>query len=523
MPQWVLMKYPSLTVLVALIGLVSQVSCTSTRDRQREQIRNVLFISSDDLAAYALGCYGNPIIRTPNLDRLAAEGVRFATAYTNCPICTPSRQSLITGRYPHACGVTLLGTPLPEDQVTIAEHLKNYGFKTGAVGKMDFNSDLKHGFDSRVDRKDHHRYLQEHPPRTPPEGTPVRPAYHPFRDPARIWLNADTLPNGGFQAARPDGHGSAYDEDSLGTYFVRRAIDFMRENQANRFCLWLSFYEPHSPFNFPIEYAGKYKSSEMPLPEVGPEDGRWIPAIFRDLSEEDKRGIGASYYSSVEYLDKNVGLALDALKELGLDRTTLVVFVGDHGYQLGHHGRFEKQTMWEESVRIPLLIRDPRLHPRTVGALVEMLDLVPTILEILQVPPMPTAQGKSLVAMLIGRTEQQRDFVFSEYHDDNKAMVRTEEWKYIFTRGTQDLTLGYATGFGPSGRLHRLYNVTADPKEFKNLAGDPRYREVVKDMQEKMLEVFISTDPRAPHQPQGLSMEERLEWFLEPPENGSDD
>ena len=360
------------------------------------------------------------------------------------------------------------------------------GFKTGAVGKMDFQGDLKHGFDFRVDRKDHRRYLQEHPPRNPPEGTPVRPNWRPFRDPARIWLNADTLPGAGYGPA-----GGLYDEDSLGTYFVRRAIDFMRENKANRFCLWLSFYEPHSPFNFPIEYAGKYKSSEMPLPEVGPEDGRWIPAIFRDLSEEDKRGIGASYYSSVEYLDKNVGLALGALKKLGLDQTTLVVFVGDHGYQLGHHGRFEKQTMWEESVRIPLIIRNRRLPRRTVGSLVEALDLVPTILETLEIPPMLAAQGKSLVPMLMGKTERHRNFVFSEYHDDNKAMVRTEEWKYVFTSGTQDLTLGYATGFGPSGRFQRLYNVIVDPKEFKNLAGDPRYSEVVKDLQEKMLEVFF--------------------------------
>ena len=373
----------------------------------------MLFISSDDLAAYALGYYGNPIICTPNLDRLAAEGVRFETAYTNCPVCTPSRQSLITGRYPHACGVTLLGTPLPEDQVTLAEHLKNYGFKTGAVGKMDFNSDLKHGFDFRIDRKDHHRYLQEHPPRKPPEGTPVRPGYHPFRDPARIWLNADTLPGAGYGSAGDSSRQGLYDEDSLGTYFVRRAIDFMRENKANRFCLWLSFYETHSPFNFPIEYAGKYKSSEMPVPEVGPEDGRWIPAIFRDLSEEDKRGIVASYYSSAEYLDKNVGLTLDALKKLGLDKTTLVVYVADHGYQLGHHGRFEKQTMWEESVRVPLLIRDPRRPHRTIRALVEMLDLGPTILEVLEVPPMPTAQGRSLVPLMRGDTEHHRDFVFS--------------------------------------------------------------------------------------------------------------
>ena len=512
------MKKQFLTALAVWIVLGFQVSCELPPEKPAGEIRSVLFISSDDHAAYAMGSYGNPIIRTPNLDRLAAEGIRFARAYANSPICTPSRQSLLTGRYPHASGVSLLETPLSQDQVTIAEHLKNYGFATGAVGKMHFNSDLKHGFDDRIDSRDHHQYMKEHPPRRPPEGTRVKPVWRPFQDPARIWLNADMLPGTGFGAARDPDLRGLYDEDSLGTYFVRRAVDFLRENRGNRFCLWLSFYEPHSPFNFPIEFAGKYRSSDMPLPEVSPEDDRWVPAIFRSLSDEQKRGIVASYYSSVEYMDKNVGLALAALRELGLDRTTLVVYVGDHGYQLGHHGRFEKHTMWEESVRVPLLIRDPRQPHRTIRALVEMLDLVPTILEVLEVPPMPTAQGRSLVPLMRGETEHHRDFVFSEYYEDNKAMVRTRQWKYVFTSGKHDLAIGYATGLGPSGRHHRLYDRRDDPQEFKNLAQDPKHEPVVKDLQAKMLGVFLATDARAPNLPEGLSREEKLEWFLEPPE-----
>ena len=171
---------------------------------------------------------------------------------------------------------------------------------------------------------------------------------------------------------------------------------------------------------------------------------------------------------------------------------------------------------------MPLLIRDPRRPHRTIRALVEMLDLVPTILEVLEVPPMPTAQGRSLVPLMRGDTEHHRDFVFSEYHEDNKAMVRTREWKYVFTSGKHDLAIGYATGLGPSGRHHGLYKRRADPKEFKNLAEDPNYEPVVKDLQEKMLEVFLTTDARAPNLPEGLSREEKLEWFLEPPEKGSD-
>ncbi len=505
-------------ILVTFLGLVGLSACSSEPANESPPIRNILFLMADDHAAYVMGAYGNATIRTPNLDRLAAQGVRFERAYANCPFCTPSRQSLITGKLPHACGVTLLQTPLAEEQVTIADHLKGFGFKTGAVGKMHFNSDLKHGFDYRIDGKEHDQYLAEHPARKPPEGVRFKPPWRPFQVPAREWLNADTLPGTGYpQPGDPDNQG-LYDDDFTGTFFARRAIDFLTENRGDRMCLWLSFYEPHSPYNFPIEFSKKYDASEMPLPETGPEDDRWVPAIFRDLTEDDKRGIIRSYYSSVEYMDTNIGRTLDALQELGLADSTLVIYVGDHGYLLGHHRRFEKHMMWEEAVRVPLVIRDPRLGAKTVGAMVEMVDLVPTILDILEVPPIEGQQGKSLAPLLRGETDNHKEYVFSEYFHDNKAMVRSEEWKYIFTSGKKDLTLGYETGLGPSGRDQRLYNMLEDPKEFNDLADDPQYATVIHDMQTKMLEVFMTTDPRAAQLPDGLSAAAKLEWFLEPPE-----
>ena len=131
-------------------------------------IRNVLVLMSDDHAAYATGAYGNPIIRTPSIDRLAGEGVLFSRAYANSPVCSPSRHSIITGRLPHAAGVTLLRSSLSEDQLTIAEHLQSLGFKTGAVGKMAFYGDAKHGFDYRIEGRDHDRYLEAHPAQRPP-------------------------------------------------------------------------------------------------------------------------------------------------------------------------------------------------------------------------------------------------------------------------------------------------------------------------------------------------------------------
>src|SRR5262249_27172351 len=144
----------SLTVAL-LAGL------TLTAGSQAQRRPNVLFIMGDDHAPYAIGAYGSKLARTPNLDKLAGSGGRFGHAYANSPVCTPFRQSLIPRKLPHAAGVTLLATPLAEDQLTIAEHLKKIGYRTGAIGKMHFNSQLKHGFDYRIDRPDHLRWLKE--------------------------------------------------------------------------------------------------------------------------------------------------------------------------------------------------------------------------------------------------------------------------------------------------------------------------------------------------------------------------
>src|SRR5262245_4827897 len=494
------MKAGLLFIALVVLPLLNM-AAPSKKDSPK--IQNVLFIMGDDHAAYAIGAYGNKIVRTPNLDRLAAHGVRFDNAYVNSPVCTPSRQSLITGKLPHAAGVTLLRTPLSEEQTTIAEHLQQFGFSTGAVGKMHFvNEQLKHGFDYRVDISDYRKHLTEHPPQKTAEDLQVKPPWRPFRDPARIWLNADGLPV------------SAYDEESDGTYLAKKAIEFLRSNRDNRFCLWLSFYQPHSPFDFPIEYAGRVDPRRITLPKTGAEDARWVPEIFKELSDEDKRGITAAYYTAAEFLDKNVGLVLTELSRLGLEDSTLVIYVGDNGYLLGHHGRFEKHMMWEEAVRVPLLISNSGRFKQghATSALVELIDLVPTILGALEVAPMKEDQGKSLLPLLEGKTNRHREQVFSEYLEDNVAMVRTRRWKYIFGAGKHDLALGYATGRGAPGRYQLLFDQSGDPDEKRNLANDSRYTMILQDMRLKMLNVFLKTDPRAPRLPARLSVEEKLEW-----------
>jgi choline-sulfatase len=475
-------------------------------------LRNVVVIVGDDHADHVLGALGNDLIRTPNLDRLSGEGILFSHAFANAPLCSASRQSLLTGKYPHATGVTLLTTSFPGDQETIADHLKDFGFTSAIIGKNHFNNRLNHGFDLKIERSDYIKFLENNPPRPVPDSIRVRPPWKPFRDPARIWLNAEALPGG------------YYDADDIGTYYAHRAIEFIENNKDHRFCLWLAFHEPHSPFNFPVEYAGSYDPGEVPFPRGSPEDDEFIPLVFKDLTEEERKGIISAYYTSVEYLDKNIGLVLQKLKDAGLADETLVIYLGDQGYLLNHHKRFEKHMMWEEAVKAPLIIRagDQPVKSHRVDKMVEFIDVAPTIMDLLGVAPLQEAQGKSLRPFLKNDTLDFREEVFSEFLADNKAMVRTKKWKYIFTSGKHDLAQGYATGNPPTGIRHRLYNLTEDPGETHDVSSEPAYQEVLRSLQEKMLRIFQDTDPRAGDLPQGLSVEDQLSWFCEPPDDNPD-
>ena len=262
--------YPYRNLFIAAFSIVILFNgCTHSKQQAEvassPSLRNVVVIIGDDHATSALGAYGNDLIRTPNLDRLASEGTTFFRAYANSPVCTPSRQSLITGRYPHAAGVTLLRTALPAGQVTIAEHLKQQGYRTGVVGKTHFNSNLTHGFDTLIERPDYHAFQAGLPTRPLPDSLRTRKMpWRPFQDPARIWLNADALPD------------TTYDAESEGTFFANQAATFIRDNRDTSFLLWVGFFEPHSPFNFPIEYAGTYKPGDITLPETSEEDDRWF-------------------------------------------------------------------------------------------------------------------------------------------------------------------------------------------------------------------------------------------------------
>lgn len=474
----------------------------------RDRKPNFLFILADDHAGYVLGANGNRQAITPNLDRLASEGSRFAHHYCNSPVCTPSRQSILTGQLPHAAGVTVLSTPLDESRPTLAKSLVARGFSTTVLGKMHFNRPGRpglHGFQTAwTEDVVQSKWLAEVGPAPDFGEVRTKPQWRPFRDPARIWLNAENLP-----------FPRQY-EQMKSTWLARQASRFLDEHKDDHFALWVSFQEPHSPFDFPVEWRDKFKPSGFEVPRVGPQDAGQIPLIFRDLSPEEKQGIISAYYTSVNYLDHNIGVVLDKLRQLNLENDTLVIYMADHGYSLGQHGRFEKHCCYEPALQVPLIFRWPgRVRKGVVNNFTESVDVPPTILELLGAEPFAVQHGQSLRPYLEGKKPSKpRTSIFSEYLENEEACVRTARWKYAHGSGKRLRTDGYKTDNPTPGRTVRLYDLKTDPGEFENVAA--KHPDVVDELGKLLLGRFRTTHPEAGSEPNGLATAEAIEWYLRP-------
>lgn len=471
---------------------------------------NVLWICADDLAPYACGAWGGKA-RTPQIDRLAARGMRFDRAFCNAPVCTASRQSFLTGRYPRTIGVTQLSTALPESEVTLAELLRDAGYDTASIGKMHFNSQLKHGFNLRLDAPEHQQMLKARGATAVPADLEVQPPWRPFKDPARIWLNS---------ACRPVG---IVDADMPGTWYAEKAAEFLQSHRKGvtgdqPFFLMVSFTEPHSPFHFPVEFRDRLHPDEFAIPRLGKDDDTQIPAIFRGLSDSEKQGIAAAYHTSVEFLDRNVGRVLDALEASGHLDDTLVVFTGDHGYLLGHHGRFEKHCCFDEAIRAPLIVAPPAKRPaaQATSALVEFIDIAPTILDYCHVGVPSTIQGRTLRPLLTGQATRHRERVFVEYSENEEGAVRDERWKFIYGTGKRERQDGYTTGLPLPGRTIRLYDLENDPGELINLADRPDQSKRVAEFTRLLAEHLKSTARQPELIPQSDDVNAVIDACLQP-------
>lgn len=427
---------------------------------------NVLFIAIDDLAR-SLGCYGHPVVQSPNIDRLARSGVRFARAYTQNPLCNPSRASLLTGLRPDQTGVFDLGRHFREqvpDVVTLPQLFRQAGWWTGRVGKIFHYGvpgqigtnglDDAPSWDEVVNPKG--RDVAEQKLITNP--TPERPI-----SAALSWLAADGT-----------------DEEQTDGMIATAAIELLTRHRDRPFFLGVGFFRPHTPYVATKRHFEKYSLERMRLPETPVGDREDVPAIAfahnnpvpnYGLDEMTLRRALQAYYASVSAVDAQVGRVLDALERLGLAEKTLVVLWSDHGYHLGEHGGvWQKRTLFEESAGAPLIVRAPGAagNGKACERIVEFVDIYPTVAEWcgLSTPARkPGLAGKSLVPLLREPGRAWEGVAFTQILRPGNGRpvmgrsVRTERWRYTEWAG------------GEAGA--ELYDHANDPHEWRNLAHEP--------------------------------------------------
>jgi len=484
---------------------------------------NVLWIMVDQHRADCLGCMGNPVVRTPNLDRLAAEGTLFENAFCQSPVCMASRASVFTGRYPEAVRIRGMGV-LPPSETTFPEILQRNEYRTGAFGKVHLTPEkyTKQDLQSDVPILDWRRFAEEAAiwP-IPPD--PCKEDYgfqtHLGCDDAcqgnfHAWLRreaphlAERKPERFGEEAPGDLYVSPYpSEHHQSTYIASEAINFIRSQDADKpwftFC---SFIAPHHPFEAPADQIARYDGADIPLSsrEIGvdmqdPPDriAGAIGEMWR-YSEAVQRRILLHYYASISLIDDCVGRLLDTLQETGQRDNTLVLFVSDHGEFVGGHGLLRKPSFhYDEVVRVPLILRYPNNTPgRNVSRLVELTDVYPTLLGLLGIPLNPGVQGMDWSAALGSGEPIGRPDIYSDMHDMDPMVCekgggpytccrtfRTERWKLNV----------YPTASFKSGQLFDLIN---DPAETTNLFHDPNYRDQREEMLWRMLQrVEANIDP----------------------------
>jgi choline-sulfatase len=452
---------------------------------------NVLFIMADQMIPFLTGAYGHPVVRTPNLDRLVEEGVRFDAAYTPCPICVPARACLMTGKYASRIGAYDNATSFSCEEPTFAHYLTLAGYDTVLAGKMHLvGPDQLHGFRRRFNTNVYPADFSWVPARGIEKQVSRRHALQYVGEGIQV------------------GHWNqflSYDEEThlraleyLHAKGIERHAALMRDESPQPFFLCASYHHPHEPFWSPQDLWDLYEGAEIEVPEF-PEDleetystlDRWLNfyhgvAKAKNLKDSESiRRVRRAYYALVTYVDLKVGELLASLEENGFAGNTVVVFTSDHGDMLCEKGMVQKRTFYEWSTRVPLIMRFPDGWQRgTVRREpVNLIDLMPTFLDVAGVAEgerLPL-DGRSLMGLVDGSDVEEWEAI-SEFHSQGAHapcfMIRRGRFKYVIIHGYES----------------QLFDLEADPGEWHNLSGEPAYREVEERLKGRIFELF---DPDA--------------------------
>lgn len=439
---------------------------------------NVLLIMSDDLGA-RFGGYGFPEVKTPNLDRLAREGVLFERAYTQFPQCAQSRSSFLTGRRPNATRVFDLKTDfraaLP-DVVTLPQYFRQQGYYAGRVGKIFHQGVPTHIGTSGPD--DAPSWTEVVNPRGRDKDAEIA---------GRLKNLTPGIPYGAAWAYLDD---EGKDAEQTDGKIADETVKMLERAKDGPFFIAAGFYRPHVPDVAPKAYFDLYPPEKIRIEDAPPEHAAVRPLVTSnmwpanyDAPEAERRRMMQAYYASTTFMDAQVGLVLDALDRLGLKDNTIVIFMSDHGYMLGEHGQWQKNALWESSLRTPLIIRSPGAQGNGAASPkpVELLDIYPTLVELAGLPAKGGLEGVSLTPLLAAPRKAAWDRPAYSQVQGGRS-VRTDRWRYTEWEG---------------GRLGAsLYDMVADPRELRNLAGEPEYAPIVRKLQALLPNETV--EPRGP-------------------------
>jgi len=466
------MKTKTNTLIKSIAGSLKPVVCialsfaaiTVAEAQTQKKKPNVLFIAVDDLNN-DLGAYGNTYVKSPNIDRLAARGVKFERAYTQFPLCSPSRSSLLTGHRPDVTRIYELQTHFRQilpDVVTLPQLFKNNNYYTARVGKI-----YHYGVPGQIGTNgldDSVSWVQ----RFNPKG----------RDKVEESKIINLTPD------RPLGSALCYhiadgtDEEQTDGLIANQAIKLLEEKKDEPFFLAVGFFRPHTPYVAPKKYYDLYPVETVPLAKKIANDWDDIPepALFTKpanwgLDEAKQREALRAYYASISFMDAQIGRVLDALDRLKLADNTIIVLWSDQGYNVGQHGQWMKQSLFENSARVPLIVAAPGFTPgKSSPRTVELLDIYPTLAELTGLKAPSDLEGKSLAPLLkkanaswdkAAYTQVKRGEIFGR-------SVCTERFRYT------------EWDYGKAGV--ELYDHVKDPEEFTNLAKDEKYKAQVAEL-----------------------------------------
>ena len=486
----------ALPAAVAIILCTTAACALGSRSAQAAERPNVLFLISDDLNNF-LGCYGDPLAKTPNIDRLAARGTRFDLAYCQYPLCGPSRNSLLTGLYPNSTGILsnaqIFRQTIPS-HVSLPQAFRQAGYFAARIGKLyHYNVPRSVGTNGHDDPGSWELELN-------PAGCDRLE-----EEPQIFTLTPGQF--GGTLSWYASPKGDEHHTDGLMAADAEWVLERCARQPERPFFLAVGFFRPHTPYVAPKPYFELYPSGSMPLVQGVEEDRADLPraALMSYKREQDKltddlrRECKQAYYASISFMDAQVGRVIDALDRLGLADNTIIVFTSDHGYHMGEHGLWQKMSVFEESARVPLLIVAPGVSrpASSVAAPVGHIDVYPTLAELCGVTAPENLQGESLVPLLKDSAAESRGWALSQVRRGGGRQggggffgysLRTPRWRY--------------TEWDEGNEGRELYDHDGDPRELTNLADDPAHEQTIAELSAKLREAAKSTFPPSGETPE---------------------